>query len=596
MTFASILVTVLALPGILLVWSAVSFQANYAKAKKTGLPIITRYIAPVNPLWMVCGSTIVRTFSALGLATTNFRRFYSFGWEANERYQIHLEFGPLILLVTPGGNWLSVGDAEVIDNVIRHPKVFRRNMEQMSVLNVYGKNLSTTDDEEWQKHRKVTAITFTERNNELVWRESLAQSHAMLQYWKKHKGDLTKDTKVFTLNVLAAALFNKNYPFQGATELKAEPEMNSGPKEDAYNYRDSLSMILRFIIPIFVFGSEGLRAWWTPKSWKTAADAVAVFRAYVTGLINEERDHISHGNQHNQHLVAALVRACELDGASDTPVSKEAQQLPQRRTTTLTEEEIVSNLFVFAFAGNDTTAIALTHILITLSAHPEIQDWISEEINHYLPTEDMTQWDYGTFPKLKRCLAVIVRTNTYIVPSSIIADQVQMEVLRLNHPLSQLVKTTGPQSLPVEVNGKTYILPPQTNIHLNLSALHTHPQYWGENSLLFNPYRFISSPTTTTSPGSLDTEVLASDTTKTFLPWAHGQRLCPGKKFSQVELVAALATLFHNHRVQPELLPGESLDDARKRMFKTGMEINHEGTMLFEIKEPKKARLTWVKL
>jgi len=411
MTLASVLLAVLALPGILLIWSAISFQANYAKAKQTGLPILTRYISPTNPLWMVCGSTITRTLSALGLCTTNFRRFYFFGWEANERHQVHVELGPLFLLVSPGGNWLYVSDAEVIDNVLRHPKAFRRNMEQMSVLNVYGKNLSTTDDEEWQKHRKVTAVTFTEKNNELVWRESLAQSNAMLQYWKEHKGDLTKDTKVFTLNVLAAALFNKNYPFQGATEVKSESNKSSEPREDAYNYRDSLSVILRFIIPIFVFGSEGLRAWWTPKSWKTAADSVAVFRAYVTGLITEERDHISNGNQHNQHLVAALVRACELEDAGDSELTKESAHLPRRRDTTLTEEEIISNLFVFAFAGNDTTAVSLTHLLVILAAYPEVQEWISEEINHYLPSDDSSQWEYRTFSKLKRCLAVIVRAN-----------------------------------------------------------------------------------------------------------------------------------------------------------------------------------------
>jgi len=168
-----------------------------------------------------------------------------------------------------------------------------------------------------------------------------------------------------------------------------------------------------------------------------------------------------------------------------------------------------------------------------------------------------------------------------------------MEVLRLTHPLSQLVKTTGPQSLPVQVGPKNYTLPPQTNIHLNLSALHTHPQYWGNDSLRFSPYRFISMPTNNSV--SIDTEVLAPDTTKTFLPWVHGQRLCPGKKFSQVELVATLAMLFRSHRVQPELLPGELMEYARKRILKTGMDIDHEGTMLFEISEPKKARLIWVK-
>jgi hypothetical protein len=201
---------------------------------------------------------------------------------------------------------------------------------------------------------------------------------------------------VFTLNVLAAAIFNKNYPFEG---VKSKP---SAP-DDSYQYRDSLSTILSSIVQIFIFGEHGLKSWWTPKSWKDAAVAIDVFRSYILGLISEEREHASRGIEQNQHLVAALVRACE--------VEKRAQSVqPGRRDMSLTETEIISNLFVYAFAGNDTTAIVLGHLLVDLAAHPETQNWIAEEIHHYLPGDDYAQWDYHTFPKMKRCLAVVVCT------------------------------------------------------------------------------------------------------------------------------------------------------------------------------------------
>lgn len=120
------------------------------------------------------------------------------------------------MLVTPGCNYLSVSDPSVIGEVIHRRTDFRRNMEQFAVVDVYGKNLSTVDDDEWKKHRKITAITFTEKNNELVWRQSLAQAQGMLQYWLRHPSvnTIANDTKVFTLNVLAAAIFNKPYYFE----------------------------------------------------------------------------------------------------------------------------------------------------------------------------------------------------------------------------------------------------------------------------------------------------------------------------------------------------------------------------------------------
>jgi cytochrome P450 len=400
--FAIIFVTLFALPFLLFLWSAFSLYTNKQKAQSTGLPLLIRWVAPTNPLWMMFGSTIVLKCRSLGIGTAQFRRLYLFGWEANERHIIHQELGPAFMLVSPGGNWLCISDASVIAEVLHRRTDFRRNMEQFAVVNVYGKNIATTDDEEWKRHRKVTAITFTEKNNELVWRESLAQAKGMLEYWVEHQpiNSVADDTKVFTLNVLAAAIFNKVYPFEAAVQSTAQT--GSDTKDSSNVYRDSLGKILTYIIPIFICGEKGLQAWWTPKSWKAAGDAVATFRDYVAGLIREERESIKQGAQKNQHLVAALVRACESDALED------GRSASGMRNMTLTEQEIISNLFIYAFAGNDTTAVSLTSLLIHLAAFPETQEWIAEELQHYLVGDDASQWEYKTFPKLKRCLAVVV--------------------------------------------------------------------------------------------------------------------------------------------------------------------------------------------
>ncbi len=398
---ASVVLTLLALPSVLCIWSILSLQANKAKAATTGLPLLIRYVSPTNPLWMIFGSSIVKKCNSLGICTESFQRFYRFGWEANERHIVHQELGAAYMLVTPGGNWLCVSDASIFADVLHRRTDFRRNMEQFAVLNVYGKNLSTTDDEEWQKHRKVTAITFTEKNNELVWQQSLLQARGMINYWLQQKSvnTIVDDTKVFTLNVLAAAIFNKPYPFQSAGTKAQDTDAS-------YQYRDSLGKILAYIIPIFICGERGLQAWWTPKSWKAAGTAISTFRAYVTSLITEEREYMRCGEQKNSHLVAALVRACESEKNDLLASSKKT--VASTRDMTLTEEEIISNLFVYAFAGNDTTAIALSHILVDLAAHPEVQEWIAEELDFYLPDEEVGLWEYAVFPKLKRCLAVVV--------------------------------------------------------------------------------------------------------------------------------------------------------------------------------------------
>ena len=64
-------------------------------------------------------------------------------------------------------------------------------------------------------------------------------------------------------------------------------------KDDSYQYRDSLNTILVNIIQIFIFGEEGLKSWWTPASWKKSAQAIDIFRRYITRLIAEERDNVA---------------------------------------------------------------------------------------------------------------------------------------------------------------------------------------------------------------------------------------------------------------------------------------------------------------
>ncbi|KAI1485519.1 hypothetical protein F5X96DRAFT_659588 [Biscogniauxia mediterranea] len=42
----------------------------------------------------------------------------------------------------------------------------------------------------------------------------------------------------------------------------------------------------------------------------------------------------------------------------------------------------------------------------------------------------------------------------------------------------------------------------------------------------------------------------------TFIVWSEGARDCPGRKFSQVEFVATIASLFRDWRVNPVTFEG----------------------------------------
>ena len=77
------------------------------------------------------------------------------------------------------------------------------------------------------------------------------------------------------------------------------------------------------------------------------------------------------------------------------------------------------------------------------------------------------------------------------------------------------------------------------------------------------------------------------------MPWSHGERVCSGKRFSQVELAAVLAVLFRNQRVRPVPEAGESDADARRRAQKVSLDI--QMTLLNEMYQPERLGLRWTK-
>jgi cytochrome P450 len=76
----------------------------------------------------------------------------------------------------------------------------------------------------------------------------------------------------------------------------------------------------------------------------------------------------------------------------------------------LSEDEIYGNLFFYHIAGHETTAGVLGYAVYLLTAFPEWQHWVHEEVDAiYKPHIDVDKMDYKeTSPKLKRCLAIMV--------------------------------------------------------------------------------------------------------------------------------------------------------------------------------------------
>jgi len=95
---------------------------------------------------------------------------------------------------------------------------------------------------------------------------------------------------------------------------------------------------------------------------------------------------------------------------------------------------------------------------------------------------------------------------------------------------------------------------------MNIVALSTLPRFWGSDSLTWRPDRWITKDGESMR---LEDEQIYQPQYGAFIPFSSGPRVCPGKKFAQVEFVAVIARLFRRHRCSPVLLEGECWLDFR---------------------------------
>ena len=389
----------------------------------------------------------------------------------------------------------------------------------------------------------------------------------MLQTWTrqgKPTRSTTGDNMTLALHVLTAAGFGQSYDFSSHSQVL--------PKGHNLSYRDALNKVVRSFLILAVFNHDLLLSPWMPSALNKVGLAAREFRLYMAESIERERQLISQRSPESYNLISSLIRASE-DGKAEL--------------SSLSADEITGNLFIYNLAGHETTANTLSYAFYLLAIHPYLQDWVHGEITQVIGTDSsldldakIEKWVYHeAFPRLKRTLAVMYET------------------LRFYQPLTAVPRWTGDCAQPITVGGKTYAIPARTYVVFNTSSAHADPQYWGKNALNWDPTRWIDSPI---ASSNLDAESLRfPDEKGAYRPWLEGPRVCPGKKFAQVEFVAVLATLFRDWTVS---VTPETKRKSRPTRMETEQEVKDRVLGVLEdsrvritlqMQRPEKVGLVW---
>ena len=471
-----------------------------------------------------------------------------------DRNRTILELGENFVLCSPACNMLATSYPPALEQraFSGGAKTWYAPEAQSQIFAFYGQNVSSTNGVEWQRHRKITTGAFNERSMARVWDESLKRIYG-LEFEKDNErslGRIRKTFDLFAMEVLAAVFFGQE-----------DAPLTNIPNGHKESLMDSLGFILKNITLVLVFGKLKAPDWMLPGVLRRLKVSVQEFKLYMQELVLATMKSSSgkKGEARSNSLLESLITANEVEKGTGSK-------------SWLTESELYGNLFVFNLAGYETTAGTMTFALPYLAAHPEIQEWVVEEIDSVYSPSSATkdESDYSTtYPKLVRCLAVLYET------------------LRLANPAPLLVwSPTSPQEFPIIQNGAEtkIVVDPGMLVGMHNSGAHLSPR-WGNDVKDFNPRRFV------TKEGTKEQLVVPQGVG--YIPWTAGPRICPGKKFSEVEFVATVAEILSNFRIEVIRREGDDAATATVRLL--GVLDERFFNISAHLKRPEDAGIRFVK-
>lgn len=561
------------------------FARNLAAAKKSGIPYVIVPFYQNNRLYQLSQIFLVPLVRKLPNSWTEpWFDLTLDDWLWCRRYEPFKRLGTdTFLTVSPERNELFTADADVISQITTRRTDFPKPLEVYGSLRIYGDNVVTSEGQQWKHHRKITSPPFSEKNNHLVWSETLEQCQSMANGWfdgntgkagSKTIYTVAEDAMRLSLYVISRAGFGVHLQWPGTEEGHANGHVKSNEEDDASSsdipqghtmgYTDALGSLLHNLLWVLILSPFILKHLPFQRT-KRIHMAFIEWGKYMNEIFQQKKAAVLKGEEGDSlDLMVALVK-----GAGITKQSSLEGKSPVQ---TLTDQEILGNAFVFILAGHETAANSVHFCMVLLAINIPAQRHLQADLDEIFQGRPVSESDYDeVLPKLFASMAGAVLN----------------EELRLIAPVIGIPKSTlrgSPQTL--EVAGKTCTVPADCYILLVTTAVHRNPKYWPtgpssnpdkpthplsnlDNDLEeFKPERWIlhsdakrnaSMPNQTADTEASDLGVnTAADTSAAqyrprkgaYIPFSEGYRSCLGRRFAQIEILAVLALIFSQYSVE----------------------------------------------
>ncbi|CAK7202560.1 hypothetical protein SEUCBS139899_005284 [Sporothrix eucalyptigena] len=569
---------------------------NIRKARKTGLPYVVVPCSPYNALWQLSFKIWVPFIQLLPKSLwENWLFILLPDWGYNTGQEHFSRIGDSFLVVGPGSMNLTTQSPAAIHEITSRREHFPKATDHYSILEMFGRNILTTEGSVWRFHRKATSASFNEKNAAHTFSEAIHQAQGLVAKWNETAqsdsptiNTIEKDTMTLALNIIGYVGFGLRLTWPGETiPDDTDPRMrkygsHTPPPGHSMTFATSVELVLHHIIMLLLMPTPLLRFlalfMKAPRAAYEANDNyVRYMREFLDDKIEVAKEDAASGRRSGDggmDLMGQLVRGRYDDETAKTRTGAKKKTdtiaAAAKTETALTDDEIIGNAFIMMVAGHETTANSLHFTLIELANNPASQRALQADIDRLLGRDsDPTTWDYEA--SINSMLASMLGATIN-------------ETLRLMPPVVNIPKWVTPtadQPLALHETGQTHILPAGCDIVLSAITVQRHPKYWPTSKSAspdldsFSPQRWFEKEAekkdTTSEIVGADTEDYGGfsgpDTSAqlfrpvrgSFVPFSDGPRSCLGRRIALVEMLAALAVLFQRYSI--ELAVDEWADD-----------------------------------
>ncbi|CAE6518284.1 unnamed protein product [Rhizoctonia solani] len=411
-----------------------------------------------------------------------------------------------------------VSDLDAVKQILASRGAFKKHAYDYRMLTIFGNNLLSAEGDEWRRQRRIVAPVFSDKNNRLVQSSAKKFVDQMVDTWGYEAPTRIEDvdgdiTMQITLCIIAKAGFGQEIEWGNDGQA---------PEGHKLTFKQALLTVSHNLALIIVF-PKWMLGW--RKEWAVVRDAYAELRLYFQEMISSRRAENTPGSRiqaEEQHdLFNQLILAHD-------------------DTNTLSEEELIGNVFLFLFAGHETTAHSLAFTLGLLAIYPKEQRKVIEQIQELQPENH--DFKYEDLPKYTYVLAVLYEALRLYPIGPGLPRRAASDTTLTHTPHH----TTKPASLPIK-DGALVVV--------NVAGVHYNPNYWDDPND-FIPARFLDP--------NWDRDA--------FLPFLTGPRACIGRRFAETTAVTVLVRLLSKYTVSVDetrfnFIEGEPIHSLRERFL-----------------------------